>query len=273
MRGVEGIETGAAACRSCRLGGRSGRRRAATCRRRSCTPIRRRILNQLANLVQNLGNQVKAGGADAALRYHLAHAQYRFGCSLAGNARPSDAAPAFADCIDQLKPVLEQDVKSAEALALQSACYGELAKQQAPRGGAAAVPGGRAAEAPRSRSRRAIRACCICSPWTACRGRSPGLAGKSSGHSQQLKECGAAVRADPRPPATTRPGWGHAEAYLALGMQLAAQRRCARRAQLDRKIPDRRAGLQGGATTTGGAGRGADGPEPGAAATCYHSAR
>ena len=35
--------------------------------------------NQLANLMQNLGNQVKAGGADAALRYHLAHARYRFG--------------------------------------------------------------------------------------------------------------------------------------------------------------------------------------------------
>ena len=105
------------------------RRRAATCRRRSCTPIRPRICNELGNLVQSLGNQVKAGGADAALRYHLAHAQYRFGL-LAEQKRRKAAAPAFSDCVDQLKPILEQDAKSAEALALQSACYGELAKER-----------------------------------------------------------------------------------------------------------------------------------------------
>src|SRR5271154_2763098 len=83
--------------------------------------------NQLTNLVQTLTNQVKSGGADAALRYHLAHAQYRFGL-LAEQKRPRDAAPAFADCIEQLKQILEQDVKSVEALALQSACYAQLAK-------------------------------------------------------------------------------------------------------------------------------------------------
>ena len=34
---------------------------------------------------------------------------------------------AFSDCIDQLKPLLAQDVKSVEALILQSACYSGLA--------------------------------------------------------------------------------------------------------------------------------------------------
>ena len=43
--------------------------------------------NQLGNLVQRLGDQVKAGGADAALRYHLAHAEYRFGLLAERQAR------------------------------------------------------------------------------------------------------------------------------------------------------------------------------------------
>ena len=86
-------------------------------------------LGELGNLVQRLGNEVKAGSADAALRYHLAHANYRFGL-LAEQKRRKAAAPAFSDCIDQLKPVLDQDAKSAEALALQSACYVELAKER-----------------------------------------------------------------------------------------------------------------------------------------------
>src|ERR1700683_4697554 len=85
--------------------------------------------NLLANLVQTLSTQVKSGGADAAVRYHLAHAQYRFGL-LAGASRSHAAADAFGDCVDQLKQVLEQDVKSAEALALQSVCYAQLANHK-----------------------------------------------------------------------------------------------------------------------------------------------
>jgi hypothetical protein len=86
-------------------------------------------LGELGNLAQRLGNQVKAGGADAALRYHLAHAEYRFGL-LALRQRRKAAAPAFSECVDQLKWVLDQDAKSVEALALQSACYRELAKER-----------------------------------------------------------------------------------------------------------------------------------------------
>ena len=82
--------------------------------------------NSLANLIQDLTTRVKEEGNDASLRYHLAHAQYRRGL-LAGTARAHEAETAFADCIDQLKPVLSQDVKSVEALVLQSACYAGLA--------------------------------------------------------------------------------------------------------------------------------------------------
>ncbi len=172
--------------------------------------------NLLANLVQTLSTQVKSGGADPAIRYHLAHAQYRFGL-LAGERRPHDAESAFADCIDELKQVLEQDVKSAEALALQSACYSNLAKY-------------RRLEAVllHSRAEERLRAALALAP------RNPrvlylsameGLAHSKPGTTEnqrafeqlqlaaQLFDQSSATRID-------APGWGHAEAYLALGRQL-----------------------------------------------------
>jgi ADP-ribose pyrophosphatase YjhB (NUDIX family) len=176
-------------------------------------------LGELGNLTQRLTNQVKAGGADAALHYHLAHADYRLGL-LAEQKRRKAAAPAFADCVDQLKPVLEEDHKSVEALALQSACYRELAKE-------------RHLEAVllRTRADERIKAAYDLAP------RNPRvlylIAMEELAHSKpdsadgqrafatlqqaaQLFEQTSATRADV-------PGWGHAEAYLALGTQLAAR--------------------------------------------------
>ena len=85
--------------------------------------------NSLANLIQDLAAQVKADEGGATLRYHLAHAQYRRGL-LAGAGNAHEAESGFAGCIDQLKPVLSQDVKSVEALVLQSACYAGLASHR-----------------------------------------------------------------------------------------------------------------------------------------------
>ena len=172
--------------------------------------------NQLASLVQNLVNQVKAGGADAALRYHLAHAQYRFGL-LAQGKRAHDAAPAFSDCVDQLKFVLEQDVKSAEALVLQSACYGELAKR-------------RRLEAVllRSKAEERLNAAFKLDPrnprvlyfmaeegFSRSKPRSPEAerAFAELQESAKIFDQSSATRNDV-------PGWGHAQAYLALGAQL-----------------------------------------------------
>ena len=172
--------------------------------------------NLLANLVQTLNTQVKAGGADAALRYHLAHAQYRFGL-LAGERRAHDAESAFADCTEQLKQMLEQDVKSVEALALQSACYANLAKY-------------RHLEAVllRSRAEDRLRTALALAPrnprvlyLSAMEGLArskPGTAENQRAFEQlqlaaQLFDQSSATRIDV-------PGWGHAEAYLALGRQL-----------------------------------------------------
>jgi tetratricopeptide (TPR) repeat protein len=175
--------------------------------------------NLLASLVQNLANQVTtgaAGGADAALRYHLAHAEYRFGL-LAQGKRARDAAPAFADCIEQLKFILEQDVKSVEALVLQSACDEELAKR-------------RRLEAVllRSKAEERLNAAFKLDPrnprvlyFMAERGLSRSKPGTPESErafaelqqSAKIFDQSSATRSDV-------PGWGHAEAYLALGMQL-----------------------------------------------------
>src|SRR5580692_1465690 len=85
--------------------------------------------NSLANLTQDLATQVKADAGDASLRYHLAHAEYRRGL-LSGPRNAGAAESAFADCIDQLKPLMSQDVKSVEAMILQSACYAGLANHK-----------------------------------------------------------------------------------------------------------------------------------------------
>ncbi len=172
--------------------------------------------NQLASLVQNLVNRVKAGSADAALRYHLAHAQYRFGL-LAQGGRARDAAPAFADCVEQLKAVLEEHADSVEALALQSACYGELAKRTRV-----------TAVLLRSKGEERLNAAFKLDPhnprvlfFLAEDGLERSKAGTPESkrafaqlqESAKIFEQSSATRNDV-------PGWGHAQAYLALGIQL-----------------------------------------------------
>jgi hypothetical protein len=176
-------------------------------------------INELANLVNSLGNQVKAGGADAALRYHLAHAQYRFGL-LALQKRPKAAASAFADCVDQLKAILAQDVKSAESLALQSACYDRLARE-------------RRLEAVllRSHAEERLKQAFELDPRNprvlylmAMDGLERSKPG-SADHQRAFTELEEAAKIFEQTSATRNdvPGWGHAEAYLALGAQLEAR--------------------------------------------------
>ncbi len=172
--------------------------------------------NSLANLIQDLATQIKENTGDASLRYHLAHAQYRRGL-LAGTAHAHEAESAFADCIDQLKPVLSQDVKSVEALVLQSTCYAGLADH-------------RRLESVllRSRSDERLKAALDLAPrnpravfLSSMEGMAhakPGTALRQHAFARlqlavQLFEATSATSID-------TPGWGHAEAYLALGREL-----------------------------------------------------
>jgi tetratricopeptide (TPR) repeat protein len=175
--------------------------------------------NGLANLIQDLSTRVKADTGDLSLRYHLAHAQYRRGLLAdTGNAR--EAESAFADCIDELKPLLSQDVKSVEALVLQSACYAGLAGHRQLE---AVILHSRAQErldaalkiAPRNP--RAV----FLSSLDGLRQAKPGSVQQQHAFAQlqlaaQLFDASSETSVD-------TPGWGHAEAYLALGRELQAR--------------------------------------------------
>jgi len=172
--------------------------------------------NSLANLIQNLTAQVKSDPADIALRYHLAHAQYRLG-ALSQERHASGAEAAFSDCIDELKPVIEINVKSAEGMILQAACYSGLADLKMLE---AVLLRTRAADRLKSalklepRNPRAV----LLSAMQEMKHAKPGSAENQRAFAAlqlaaQLFEQSSGTSND-------APGWGHAEAYLALGREL-----------------------------------------------------
>jgi tetratricopeptide (TPR) repeat protein len=172
--------------------------------------------NRLANLIQNLTTRVKDNSADISLRYHLAHAQYRFG-QLSGERHAHAAEAAFSDCIDELKPVIDKDVKSAESMVLQSACYSGLADLKSLE---AVLLRSRAADRLNSalklqpRNPRAV----LLSAMQDLRHAKPGSPEGQRGFAElrsaaELFEQSSGTSDD-------APGWGHAEAYLALGREL-----------------------------------------------------
>lgn len=172
--------------------------------------------NSLTNLIQDLATQVEADGGDAALRYHLAHAQYRRGL-LAGPADARQAEPAFAGCIDELKPLLSQDVKSVEALVLQSACYAGLADLRKLESVLLRARSEQRLEAALKLAPRNPRAVFL-SSMNGLRGSKPGSPERQRAFAQlqlaaQLFDASSATSVE-------APGWGHAEAYLALGREL-----------------------------------------------------
>jgi tetratricopeptide (TPR) repeat protein len=175
--------------------------------------------NSLTNLIQNLSNKVGNDSADAALRYHLAHAQYRFG-QLSRERRGHAAESAFSDCIDELKPVIDRDVKSPEGMVLQSACYSALADLKSLE---AVLLRTRAADRLKAalklepRNPRAM----LLSAMQDIRHAKSG----SPESQKALSELQSAAQLFEQSSGTSNdaPGWGHAETYLALGRELQAR--------------------------------------------------
>jgi hypothetical protein len=172
--------------------------------------------NRLANLIQNLTARVKDNSADISLRYHLAHAEYRFG-QLSGERHAHAAEAAFSDCIDALKPAIDKDVKSAESMVLQSACYSGLADLKSLE---AVLLRSRAADRLNSalklqpRNPRALLLLAMQDLRHAKPGSPEGQRGFAELRSAaELFEQTSGTSND-------APGWGHAEAYLALGREL-----------------------------------------------------
>ncbi len=172
--------------------------------------------NSLAELIQSLGTQLKDNAADADLRYHLAHAQYRLGLVTAGrHAQGADAA--FDDCIDGLKPLLREDVKSPEVLALQSACYAELANLRKLE---AVLLRSRSDERLKTASALAPR-----NPRVVFLSAEEGLLHSKSGSPERQRafaqlQLAAQLFDASSSTSLDAPGWGHAECYLALGREL-----------------------------------------------------
>jgi tetratricopeptide (TPR) repeat protein len=172
--------------------------------------------NRLASLVQNLTARVKDNSADIAFRYHLAHAQYRNG-QLSAERHAHAAEAAFSDCIDELKPAIDKDVKSAESMVLQSACYSGLADLKSLE---AVLLRSRAADRLNSalklqpRNPRAL----LLQAMQDLRHAKPGSPEGQRGFAElrsaaELFEQSSGTSDD-------MPGWGHAEAYLTLGREL-----------------------------------------------------
>jgi tetratricopeptide (TPR) repeat protein len=172
--------------------------------------------NSLTNLIQDLSTQLKADAGDTSLRYHLAHAQYRRGL-LDGERDAQQAEASFSDCIDELKPMLSKETGSAEFFVLQSACYDGLARH-------------RKLEAVllRSRSQERLKTALDLAPRNPRAVFLSGAAGLreakpgSAEQQQAVARLQLAVQLFDAAPATgiDAPGWGHAEAYLALGREL-----------------------------------------------------
>jgi len=172
--------------------------------------------NSLTSLIQNLTAQLKDDSSNASLRYHLAHAQYRMGL-LAAGGRERLAEASLSDCIDELKTLLQQDVKSVEAMVLQSACYAALADHKKIE---SLLLRSHAADRLKEASELAPR-----NPRVVFLSAMSGLARTKQNSAEhqvafaqlqlaaQLFEESSATRLD-------TPGWGHAEAYLALGREL-----------------------------------------------------
>lgn len=175
--------------------------------------------NSLANLIRNLRTQAAAQGADLSLRYHLAHAQYRMALVADGH-RAREAESALGDCIDQLKPLVQQDVKSAEALVLQSACYSDLADLEKLE---AVLLRSRAADRLRAAVDLAPR-----NPRVVYVSAMVGLAQSKPGTPERQRafaqlQLAAKLFDESSATSIDTPGWGHAEAYLALGRELQAR--------------------------------------------------
>jgi hypothetical protein len=172
--------------------------------------------NSLTNLVQNLTSRLISDSGDIAARYHLAHAQYRF-AQLARERHLRGADSAYSDCIGQLKPVIDKNDRSAEGMVLQSACYSGLADLKSLE---AVLLRTRAAERLKSALKLEPR-----NPRALLLSASQDMRRAKAGSPQSQRafaelQLSAQLFEQSSGTSNDAPGWGHADAYLALGHEL-----------------------------------------------------
>lgn len=170
----------------------------------------------LRTLIREAQSASSKGSADKMTRYVLGFAQYRLGLLLA-KSQGSEAAKAMDACIDELDEAIEADEAFAEALALQSACHGQLAAlrtlsamRHGPKSGARIE---KALElAPRNPRVVLLDA-------LGDYGRPKAFGGDKARALDKLRQAAELFdKADEE--AASLPGWGHADALAALGRSL-----------------------------------------------------
>jgi plasmid stability protein len=174
--------------------------------------------NALEALARSIGHELEADPNDASLRYHVAHARYRLGL-LAAAAHGPGAAAAFSDCIERLKPLTGSEVESVEALTLESACYSGLAGQRRFESTLLTARARERLATALEQDPRNPRAVFLSS--LEALGRSLPGSPERRGAVARLRYAAQLFEATPATSVDT-PGWGHAEAYLALGRELQA---------------------------------------------------
>jgi tetratricopeptide (TPR) repeat protein len=174
-------------------------------------------VNELADLRQTLSTEVRDDAGNLALHYHLAHADLRYAEVVAGK-NPAAAEDALADCVHHMKAILEKDASSVEALVLDSKCLAELAAHRKVEGvllrtqaaDRLAAAGKLAPANPRV---------LLLSAENDLEHAKDGSPASARGF-EELKQAAARFE-ESSATSIDAPGWGHADAYLALGRQYA----------------------------------------------------
>lgn len=164
-------------------------------------------LNALLDIEAGLRTRVAAGEGGAALHYHLAHAAYRH--ALLTAREQGLGGHAAGNCVDELKEILRQDAHNVEALVLQSACYAREAL-------------GATLEAPllRRLSLHRLKEALRLAPGNPRVLYFAALAAPGADHPLAQLKTAADAFGQASATATDVPGWGDAEAYLALGEEM-----------------------------------------------------
>jgi hypothetical protein len=164
-------------------------------------------LNALLDLEAGLRTRVAAGEGDATLHYHLAHAAYRH--ALLASREKGAAGHAAGLCIDELKEILRQDAHNVEALVLQSACYARQAESSTLE-----------AVLLRRLSSERLKEALRLAPRNPRALLFVALGGPGPDHPLAQLKAAADAFGQASATATDVPGWGDAEAYLALGQEM-----------------------------------------------------
>jgi tetratricopeptide (TPR) repeat protein len=165
-------------------------------------------LNALSNLEDGLRAKIAAGEGDAALHYHLAHAAYRY-ATLAPREKGGAAGHAAGLCVDELKEILRRDERNVEALVLQSACYAQLAQTSAIE-----------AVLLRTLASERLKKALHLAPRNPRAQLLAALAGPGPERPVAQLRAAAELFGQASSTAADVPGWGDADAYLALGQEL-----------------------------------------------------